>query len=69
VGDLFELVFEAIGEPLTRLVGSYIESKIPQKQGTQISQNEVTLAMIELAKDEESFGRLKEIMSWGKAGN
>ena len=57
---------KAIGEPLTRLVGSFIEAKIPQKTTPQIDQNEVMLAMMELAKDDKSFARFKEMANWGK---
>ncbi|MBR3322460.1 hypothetical protein IKG13_00105 [Candidatus Saccharibacteria bacterium] len=55
---------KAIGEPLTRLVGSFIESKI--KPTAQVDQNQVLMAMIELSKDSESFDRFKEMASWEK---
>ncbi len=51
---------KAIGEPLTRLVRSLIESKI--KPSSQIDQNQALMEMIELSKDKESFGRFKELM-------
>lgn len=56
---------KAIGEPLTRLVGSFIESKIPKKPAPQVNQNEIILAMIELAKDAKSFERFKEMANRG----
>lgn len=52
---------KAIGEPLTRLVRSLIESKI--KSSPQIDQNQALMGMIELSKDKESFGRFKEMMN------
>lgn len=55
----------AIGEPLTNLVRTAIESKIPNQPRREIDQNQVTLAMLDLAKDEKAFGRFREIVSWG----
>lgn len=52
---------KAIGEPLTRLVRSLIESKI--KPSSQIDQNQALMEMIELSKDKESFDRFKEMMN------
>jgi len=52
---------KAIGEPLTRLVRSLIESKI--KPSSQIDQNQALMEMIELSKDKESFERFKEMMN------
>lgn len=54
---------KAIGEPLTRLVRSLIESKI--KPSSQIDQNQALMEMIELSKDKESFDRFKEMMDLG----
>lgn len=55
---------KAIGEPLTRLVGSFIESKI--KPTNQVDQNQVLMAMIELSKDKESFERFRKMANLGK---
>lgn len=56
---------KAIGEPLTRLMGSFIESKVTKKPELEIDQNQALLAMMDLAKDEKAFNRFKEITSWG----
>lgn len=50
---------KAIGEPLTRLVGSFIESKI--KPDTKTNESQVLLGMIELSRDKESFSRFMEM--------
>lgn len=58
---------KAIGEPLTHLVSSFIESKAPKDSTPRVDQNEVLIAMVELAKDKEAFERLKEMMGWSNA--
>lgn len=56
---------KAIGEPLTNLVRNAIESKIVKRPEQEIDQNQAMLAMMELAKDKESFERFREMTNWG----
>lgn len=52
----------AIGEPLTNLIRNAIESKIPKPE-SQDNQTEIALSMLEVAKDEKSTKRFKELAS------